>query len=89
MDILESKTCYNVIPSVYYFYIKTNVLADFQICISAPLSFGKFSAIYIFAFPSITKLQAFNLQIATLLKIMCRNVFSTNLCKNDGVKPNV
>ena len=37
MDISESKRCYNVIPSVHYFYIMTNTLADFQICISVPL----------------------------------------------------
>ena len=37
MDISESKRCYKVIPSVHYFYIETNMLADFQICISGPL----------------------------------------------------
>ena len=26
-----------MIPSVHYFYVKTNMLADFQICISIPL----------------------------------------------------
>ena len=38
MDISESKRHYNVIPSPYYFYIKTNMLADFQFCISVPLN---------------------------------------------------
>ena len=37
VDISESKRCYDVIPSIRYFYIKTNILADFQICISVPL----------------------------------------------------
>ena len=35
--ISESKRRYNVIPSVYYFYVKTKMLANFQICISVPL----------------------------------------------------
>ena len=34
---LKSKRCYNVIPSVHYFYVKANMLADFQIWISVPL----------------------------------------------------
>ena len=29
--------CYNVIPSIHYFYIKTKMFADFQIYISIPL----------------------------------------------------
>ena len=33
----ESKRCYNKIFSVHYFYAKTNMLADFQICVSVPL----------------------------------------------------
>ena len=33
----ESKRCYNMKPSVHYFCVKTKMLADFQICISAPL----------------------------------------------------
>ena len=45
VDISESKRCYNVISSVHYFYIKTNMLADFQICISVPLSHPKFQHI--------------------------------------------
>ena len=39
MHISESKRCYNVIPSVHYFYAKTKILADFQICVSVPLKF--------------------------------------------------
>ena len=34
----KSKMCYNVIISVHYFYIKTKMLAGFQICISVPLT---------------------------------------------------
>ena len=30
--------CYNVIISVHYFYVKTKMLAGFQICISVPLT---------------------------------------------------
>ena len=37
MHISKSKRCYNVIPSVHYFYVKTELLAVFQICISVPL----------------------------------------------------
>ena len=37
VHISESKRCYNVIPSVHYFHVKTEMLADFQICISVPL----------------------------------------------------
>ena len=40
MYISKSKTCYNVIPSVHYFYVKTSMLPGFQICISAPLIGG-------------------------------------------------
>ena len=36
--ISKSKRCFNVICSTYYFHMKTRVLADFQICISEPLS---------------------------------------------------
>ena len=38
MHISESKRCYNVLPLVHYFYVKTKILADFQIFISVPLS---------------------------------------------------
>ena len=31
--ISESKKCCNAILSVYYFYVKTKMSADFQICI--------------------------------------------------------
>ena len=37
--ISESKGCYNLIPSAHYFHLKTKMLADFQVCISVPLSF--------------------------------------------------
>ena len=32
-----SERCYNEIPSVHCFYVKTNLLPDFRICISVPL----------------------------------------------------
>ena len=38
VHISEIKKCYNVIPSVHYFCIETEMLADFQIYISVPLS---------------------------------------------------
>ena len=41
VDISENKRCYNVIPSVYYFYLQTKMLADFQICISVPLNISQ------------------------------------------------
>ena len=41
LSISESKMCYNVIPSVHYFYAKTKMLADFQICVSVPLNIVK------------------------------------------------
>ena len=37
MDISENKRCYNVITSGDYFYVKTKMLADIQICIKVPL----------------------------------------------------
>ena len=33
----KSKRCFNVKSPAYYFHIKTNTMADFQICISVPL----------------------------------------------------
>ena len=45
MDITESKRYFNVIPLVHYFYVKTNVLEDFKICISVPLNLKKHRAI--------------------------------------------
>ena len=35
--ISKSKRCFNVKSPTYYFHIKTNTMADFQICISVPL----------------------------------------------------
>ena len=35
---LERKRCFNVASSTYSFHVKTNILADFQIWISAPLN---------------------------------------------------
>ena len=35
--ILESKSCFNVKPTTYYFHVKTKILVDFQICFSVPL----------------------------------------------------
>ena len=34
----KSEGCFNVKSSTYYFHMKTKILADFQICISVPLS---------------------------------------------------
>ena len=34
----ENKRCFNVKSSTYYFYMKTKILAEFQICISVPLN---------------------------------------------------
>ena len=34
----KSKMCLNAKFSIYYFHMKTKILADFQICISVPLS---------------------------------------------------
>ena len=34
---LKSKRYFNVKSSAYHFYVKTEILADFQICISVPL----------------------------------------------------
>ena len=42
MHISESKTCFNVKSSTYYFLMKTKILADFQICISVPFSSNVF-----------------------------------------------
>ena len=36
--ISKSKRCFNVKSSTYYFHMKTKILADFQICISVPLT---------------------------------------------------
>ena len=33
------KCCYNAKPSAYFFYVKTKMSVDFQICISVPLCF--------------------------------------------------
>ena len=41
VHISESKRCYNVIPSVHYFYVKTKILTDFQICTTVPLNHGE------------------------------------------------
>ena len=35
--ISKSKRCFDVKASTYYFHIKTNILPDFQICISVLL----------------------------------------------------
>ena len=35
--VSKRKKCLNVKSSIYYFHVKTMILADFQICISAPL----------------------------------------------------
>ena len=35
--ISQSKRRFNMKSSTYYFHVKTKILADFQICISAPL----------------------------------------------------
>ena len=40
-----SKRCFNVTSSTYYFHMKTEILADFQICISVPLT--TFSYIFV------------------------------------------
>ena len=36
--VSKSKTYFNVKSSKYYFHEKTNILADFKICVSVPLS---------------------------------------------------
>ena len=36
--VSQSKRCFNVKSSTYYFPMKTKILADFQICISVPSS---------------------------------------------------
>ena len=34
---LKIKSCFNVKFSTFYVHVKTNILPDFQICISVPL----------------------------------------------------
>ena len=34
----KSKCYFKAKPSAYYFYVKTKITADFQICISVPLT---------------------------------------------------
>ena len=48
MHILESRRCYNAIPLVHYFYVKTKMLADFQIRINTPLRKKLFPFLYYF-----------------------------------------
>ena len=36
-EYLKSKTSFNMKFSIYYFHMKTKILADFQICVSVPL----------------------------------------------------
>ena len=38
MFISKTKKCFIMKSSTYYFHLKTKILADFQICISVPLS---------------------------------------------------
>ena len=35
---LKSKRCFDVKFSTYYFYMKTDIFADFQICNGVPLT---------------------------------------------------
>ena len=56
VHISAIKKCYNMIPSVHYFCIETEMLADFQICISVPLSIRTLKVKYFltsFCFPLI------------------------------------
>ena len=39
---IQSKRCFNVKSSTYYFHMKTKILADFQICISVSQNFSMF-----------------------------------------------
>ena len=50
--ISESKRCFNLKSSTYYFHIKTKISADFQICISVPLKITvwKTSIVHIWSF---------------------------------------
>ena len=38
----KSKKCFNMESSTFYFHMKANILADFQTCISVPLSNEKY-----------------------------------------------
>ena len=40
VHISKNKRCFNMKSSTYYFYMKTKILADFQICDSVPLIFN-------------------------------------------------
>ena len=51
MHISENKCCYNLIPSIHYFYVNRKILADFQVCLSAPLISDFLSSL----FPTWTK----------------------------------
>ena len=56
--ISKSKRCFNMKSSTHYFHLKTKALADFQICISIPLSWmetlifesflSSFSALFVY-----------------------------------------
>ena len=45
---LRKQKVFNVKSSTYYFHMKTKALADFQICISVPLTFTEKASIYFF-----------------------------------------
>ena len=59
-----------MIPSVYYFYIKTNMLADFQICISVLLTLASDKAV------SILQFQIFSLSNKKRYSSFLKKVFA-------------
>ena len=38
LECTKSKCCYKAKTSAYYFYVKTELFVDFQICITVPLT---------------------------------------------------
>ena len=46
VHILKSKRSFHAKSSIYYFHMKTKILADFQICISASLRLKEFMKVF-------------------------------------------
>ena len=75
----KSKMCFNTKSSTYYFHMKTELLTDFQICISVPLNknFTKICVSYSFRFTFLCSLPdikiAWNLRKSNIIQALLQS----------------
>ena len=85
MHISKSKRCFDVKSLTYYFHLKMQILADFQICISVPLIYTLRGNKFFYRAMAIYIHMCFSIQIDFDLKSIGGCSYGVELARLSGL----